>query len=97
MSLISTNAASINAQVAGIARELDRIFLRAEQMKAWLDTLSDAQLIALYGYVQGDIDVLRSAVADMNILRTVYEGAATQGSLKDFRTFAKQMYPFGSL
>lgn len=95
--LYSTNSGNINATASSIARELDRIFLRAQQFKTWLDTVTDAQLIATYGYVQADIDVLRSSVGDLDILRTVYQGAATQGSLKDFRTFTKQLYPFGSI
>jgi hypothetical protein len=58
--------------------------------KAFLDTQTDAALQAL-GYSAGDVAVLRSAYTDLDKLRQVYEGVATQGTTYDFRTFAKQL------
>lgn len=56
--------------------------------KIWLDTKVDADLVAL-GYTQGEVNILRSATADMDELRRIYEGLANLASAKDFRTFAK--------
>jgi hypothetical protein len=57
----------------------------------------DADFIAQGGYVQADLNTLRSAIGDMDQLRSVYQGASAVATPKDFRTFAKLMYPYGSL
>jgi hypothetical protein len=59
-------------------------------VKAWLDTQSDAQLLAL-GLVQGDINVLRSAMGDLVQLQTIFMGTVNLATAKDFRTFSKQL------
>lgn len=56
--------------------------------KYWLDTQSDSQLISL-GYVQADVDTVRSAYTDLEKLHQIYLGNQTQSSTYDFRTFAK--------
>lgn len=84
-------------QAAALARELDRNLLKIQQYKAWLDTIADATLLASpFNCVQADLDVLRSAFADLNQLATLYQGGATLSPAKDFRTFAKLTYAFGS-
>jgi hypothetical protein len=88
---------SINNQAGALLRQLDNAFLRVQQFKGFLDTIPDATLISLYGYVQGDIDVLRSALSDVEQLRGIYQGASNLAVAKDFRAFAKQTYPYGSL
>jgi hypothetical protein len=93
----SIDRATINAQATNIARDLDRAFLRVQQFAAWLATQPDATLITSYGYVQADLDVLRSATTDLDQLRTIYQGGAILAVAKDFRTFAKLCYAFGSI
>lgn len=56
--------------------------------KSWLDTKSDASLIAL-GYVQGEVDTLRSAYVDLAQLGAVYQGTGVRLLAYDYRTFAK--------
>ena len=62
----------------------------AVTVKAWLDTKTDVQLVAL-GLVQTDVDLLRSALGDLAQLQTIYTGAVNLSVAKDFRTFAKQL------
>jgi hypothetical protein len=97
MPVYTTDKTTINNRAAALCQQIDATFLRIQTFKAWLDTLPDATLISTYGYVQGDIDIMRSAFVDLELLRTIYQGTATQGTLKDFRAFAKQEYPFGSI
>lgn len=57
-------------------------------VKAWLDTQTDAALIAL-GYTQAEVNSIRSGMTDLDKLRQIFEGTATQASAYDFRQFAK--------
>jgi alpha-D-ribose 1-methylphosphonate 5-phosphate C-P lyase len=77
-----------------LAQALNVEFTNIQQYKAWLDTMTDQSLIAL-GFAQGDVDVLKSAIADLDQLRVLYQGGATLGTAKDFRAFAKQLWRFG--
>lgn len=97
MPVYTTDKATINARAATLCQQVDRIFLQIQQFKGWLDTLNDAEMVSTYGYVQGDLNILRSTFVDLEQLRTIYQGAANLGVAKDFRTFAKQEYPFGSI
>lgn len=96
MALTAINPANNTSVAGGMAHDLDRLFLRIQSYKAWLDTLQDSDLTTA-GYLQADVNVLRSAVLDMDNLRQLYQGLTTQGTTHDFRTFAKQLYIYGSL
>lgn len=80
---------------ASVAKQLDADFDRVRQFKAWLDTVTDATFIGL-GAAQPDLDVLRSAIADLDQLRAIYQGSGVLLLVKDFRTFAKLTYAYGS-
>lgn len=97
MAVYTIDRQTLNAQAGSLCRQVDNAFLRVQQFKLFLDTIPDATLISLYGYAQADIDILRSALSDIEQLRGIYQGASTLGVAKDFRTFAKQTYPYGSL
>jgi hypothetical protein len=98
MAISPNDRATTANTLASLARELDRQMLKIQQFKTWLDTVTDAELLASpFSFVQGDINVMRSATGDMDQLRTLYQGGATLGSAKDFRTFTKLTYPFGSI
>lgn len=77
-----------DARAGQLALTLRDTLRQIEVFKAWLDTRSDAQLLAL-GYAQGDVDYLRSAYVDLDHLRAVYEGVATRATAYDYGTFAK--------
>jgi hypothetical protein len=78
----------VDARSGQLALTLRDTLRQVQLFKAWLDTQTDAQLIAL-GYAQGDVDKLRSAYVDLDQLRTVYEGAGTRTPAYDYRTFSK--------
>lgn len=97
MSLYNVDKNTIAGRAGSLFQALDSSFLRIQQYKIFLDTIPDATLIGSYGFVQGDIDVLRSALNDMEQLRTIYQGTVNLSVAKDFRSFAKQGYAFGSI
>ena len=80
---------------SSIARDLDRSFLRIQQMQEWLASQTTETLVAL-GYTEEDVSVLKSAYADLDLLRGVYQGeidaSKALGAAKDFRTFAKRFW-----
>jgi hypothetical protein len=86
----SQQKTDIDARAGQLSMSVRDALRNVQIFKAWLDTMTDAALLAL-GYAQGDVDVLRSAYVDLDKLRQIYEGSATQGSTYDFRTFAKRM------
>lgn len=78
------------------AKAIAAAFTDIQDFKAWLDGITDSTLITSYGAVQGDLDILRSAVSDLDQLRTIWQGGANLASAKDFRTFSKQLFAYGS-
>lgn len=78
----------IDARSGQLALTLRDTFRSIQLFKAWLDTKTDQNLLDL-GYNQGEVNTLRSAMADLDQLRTVYEGTATRTPAYDYRTFAK--------
>lgn len=88
--------AEINATALQIVRQLYSAFVNVQRFQAYLLATADATLIALptggaTALIQADINTLKSTFNDLDLLRTVFEGTATQASLKDFRAFAKQI------
>lgn len=92
---IQYDKSQINAQAGSCAMDLKRTFDRGATFQAWLATIPDATLINTYGFVQLDVDVLRSGFADLVQLNTLYTGGGTLAVAKDFRAFLKQLYGFG--
>ena len=78
----------IDVQAGSIALRLRDVMRDIASLQTYFAATPDADLIAL-GYTSGEVAIVKSASSDMNQLRTIYEGAATLGSAKDFRTFAK--------
>lgn len=82
----------INNRLSSCALDLRGVMDRIRIFKIALDTMTDTELKALAGspqWVQADVDLLRSAAADMDQIRTIWAGTATLGSVKDFQTFTK--------
>jgi hypothetical protein len=78
-------AASIFASLSNVAK-----------FKAVLDGYSSAQLVSVFGYAStAEADILKSAITDLDKLRQIFEGTATQSSASDFRFFAKQLLGTG--
>lgn len=97
MALYTVDRNTITTRVAGQLQTLDRTFLQIQQLNTFLLTIPDATLTSLYGFVQADVNVLRSALNDIEQLRTIYQGSVNLPTAKDFRTFAGQAYPYGSI
>ena len=87
--------ADINNMIGSIVNQLDYNFDRIEEFKAWLDTVGGTGLENTYGMSSGDAAVVVSAFGDLDNLRKIYQGTATQGSDYDFRTFVKQLWGTG--
>ena len=83
--------------VAGtIARDINRLFEDIVTFNLWLDGKSVADLEAM-GYSTNEANVLKSAYADAAQLQTIFTGAANLASVKDFRTFLRQLWGLGGL
>lgn len=96
MSVYSISHNDISSRLSQLAQQVDAAFLRVQAFKTFLDTITDADLTNLYGFPQADINVMRSALTDVEQLRGIYQGTSNLSVAKDFRTFAKQLYAFGS-
>lgn len=78
-----TDKATVDARVGNAVIALRNQLEDAQRIKAWIDTQTDAQLIAL-GYVQADVDVLRPAFTDLANLAKIANGQATQPAANNF-------------
>lgn len=83
-----TTKLEIDSRAGQLALTLRDDLTQIQNFKAWLDTQTDAQLIAL-GYVQAEVNTLRSAYVDLDQLRQVFQGVATRTPAYDYRTFSK--------
>lgn len=84
--------ADINNAAGRIAVGVRETFQDIVDFKAWLDAQTDNVLTgAPVNMLQADVDVLRSAFADLNQLNSIRTGAATLGSAKDFDAFVKRL------
>lgn len=77
----------VDSKVASLALTLRTNFDAVRNFKIWLDTKTDPDLTAM-GYTSGEVATLRSATADMDELRRIYEGLIAAGQ-KDYRAFTK--------
>lgn len=71
-------------------------FERVLIAKDFLDQYSSADLVT-NGWCASstDADNVKSTFADLAQLETIWRGAATLGSAKDFRTFARRLWGLG--
>lgn len=79
----------INNDAYSVVRNVFAALDGVAKFKLFLDATPDATLTGTYGFVQGDVDQLKSAFTDLNKLKGVFEGTQTQGSTYDFRSFSK--------
>ena len=87
-----TSKNDIDSRAGTLAVQLRDAFLGVQRFQAFLVATPDATLTAApYNYTAGEVASMKSAYSDLDQLRTIYEGTATLGSVKDFRTFAKQL------
>lgn len=91
---IQPDKAAIDARLGAAALAVNEALLNVKALKFWLDSKTQSDLTGL-GYTTGEYAQIVSALADLDQLRTLYEGSASLASPKDFRTFAKLLYGFG--
>lgn len=84
----------LNNAAGSIASSLFATMDNIAKVKVVLDTLDTTALQSL-GYTAGEAAQLKSAFTDLDKLRTVFIGTATQSPVYDFRTFTKLMLGTG--
>lgn len=85
------NQASVDNVVGQLAQDVNRVFRKAAQFKTELDTYSDTVLQNV-GYNVNEIALLRAFASDLVQLNSIYTGAATLGTVKDFRVSLRPMW-----
>ena len=91
----SLTKSQFDALMNQVIQNLDQAFLQVQQIQTIMAAHVDADFTAANtnpgptGYAAGDVTTMKSAFSDLDLLRTVYQGTATQGTIKDFRAFAK--------
>jgi len=85
---LTKGKADIDQRAALCALTLRDTFDKIKAFKAYLDTVTVADLEALT-YTTTEANQLKSAFTDLDQLRTVYEGTGTRTPAYDYRTFAK--------
>jgi len=77
-----------------IARYLNVAFGRIADFTYWLDWVGTAGLVAIE-YTEAEAAILLSAYADLDELRSIYQGVFNLPQPKDFRQFARRIWGFG--
>jgi hypothetical protein len=85
-----TDKGTVDQRVASIAWQLRSTFDQIAIIKAWLDARTDPELSAI-GYSAADITLVRAAYTDLDNLRKVATGQATQPATSDFFFNAKKL------
>jgi homoaconitase/3-isopropylmalate dehydratase large subunit len=86
--------ADLDQAAGAIAISLFATMDNIAKVKSVLDTLTVTDLQAL-GYSSNEANQLKSAFTDLDKIRTVFLGTATQATTYDFRTFAKLLLGTG--
>lgn len=85
---------SVDATIGDAAQALNIAFIDVEAAQVFLAGFQSADLETL-GYTPDEVATLKSAIADLDRLRLVYEGLETVATAYDFRTFARRVYGTG--
>ena len=85
---------TIDNTIGALALAASQVFRRAVQLKTELDVYTDVQLEGK-GYTTGEVTQIRAMAADLVQLNGIFTGAATLGTVKDFR--ASLRFFFGVL
>lgn len=93
MSIGRTNSKQeLDSAWGGVASSLFAVMDNIAKVKTALDTLTVTDLQAApFGYTSTEANQLKSAATDLDKLRTIFIGTATQATTYDFRTFSKML------
>jgi hypothetical protein len=94
---VQITAAQVNQALGTIARDVNSALERVQPAAQFLQQNSDAELIADYQMTQPDIDALRAAFTDLDTLRSIYRGQATQTASYNFRQNVRRIIGLGFL
>jgi hypothetical protein len=86
--------ATVDATIGDAAQALNRAFLDVEAAQVFLAGYTVADLEAL-GYTADEANTLKSAMADLDRLRLVYQGIEAVPEPYDFTTFARRVFGTG--
>lgn len=94
---VQIDKGEINNQAGSIARNLFSTLANVAQFKAWLDGLSSADLVNIYGFAQADADNLKSAFTEMGDLNAVWNGTASAylTGAHTYQTFPRRLLGTG--
>jgi hypothetical protein len=88
--------------VGKAAQDLASALARVKALNTYLLGKTEAELQALprlgaaeVAYTSGEVTLMKSGVADLDQLRTIYEGGAALLVAKDFRSFSKHLAGVG--
>lgn len=85
---------TVDVTIGDAAQQVNIAMRDVEAAKVFLDGYLVADLVAL-GYTEDEAATLKSAIGDLDRLRTVYEGTETVDPAYDFRQFARRVYGTG--
>jgi hypothetical protein len=91
MSVGRTNSKTeLDSALGAITSSLFATMDNVAKVKSSVDAITDTALQAApFGYTAGEVAQIRSMLTDLDKLRTVFVGTATQATTYDFRTFSK--------
>jgi hypothetical protein len=91
---IAVNKADLDKLTGETAQALNEAFKNVRDIQIYLLATSQASLNGL-GYTDQEVATLKSAYADLDKLRQIFEGTINLPAAQDFRAFAKQLWGVG--
>lgn len=85
-----TDKNTLDARAGNIAIQVRDSLDAASRLKAWLDTKTEADLVAL-GYTSAEVAVLKSAFTDLSALRSVATAGQTVPTANNFLFWSAQL------
>lgn len=85
-----TDKATLDARAGNIAIQVRDSLDAASRLKAWLDTKTEADLVAL-GYTSAEVAVIKSAFTDLAALRAVATAGQTVPAVNNFLFWSAQL------
>jgi|SRR5687768_2298507 len=88
------NKDAVNHEIGSVTRQVYASLDNVRKVQQALAATPNQTLLDM-GFVQADIDSIKSAFVDLDNLRQVFEGGRNQTVAYDFRTFAKRLIGIG--
>lgn len=91
---IAVTKEQINAVAGHLALDIADVGARVTSFKAWLDTKSTEDLVALE-FTEEEAAIIKSAFADAAQHIAIFTGAAALAEAKDFRLHLRKLWGLG--